>query len=326
MFGISVKSKYDDNKYIGFKSGKLTVVKVGLRSDKYAGAIWECKCSCNGNIKKYRASLIANRYTQSCGCETINVKSSKFNDKSYIGKIYGDLKVASISNEDKKGVYWTCECIHCRHITTRKAQDVYHNKITRCRNKQCLRDRNKTNIKYNKDEYIGKVYNLLKVEKYSIEEDETNNSDSVIWTCRCLNCGRVTKIRAALVVSGSYISCGCVHTSKHEIMLEHIFNKNNIQYKKEVSFDDLFGIRGGKLRFDFAIIDSRGNKKLIEYDGKQHFIEPVLTSTWNTEATLLNDVIKNDYCEKHNIELIRISKNFTNEDTFEEYLVKNKII
>lgn len=55
-------------------------------------------------------------------------------------------------------------------------------------------------------------------------------------------------------------------------------------------------------------------------------MEPVLTSTWNTEATLLNDIIKNDYCEKHNIELIRISKNFTNEDAFEEYLVKNKII
>lgn len=262
------KSKYDDEKYLGFTSGKLTVVEVGLRNNHYVGAVWKCQCSCDGNIKEYRASMIYNQYTQSCGCEQVNVKSAKFNSKEYIGKVYRDLRVVEIANSDNRGVHWKCECIHCHNITLRKAQEVVSGKTVRCRNKLCIRNRELTNIKYSKDEYIGKEYNLLKVEKYNIEEHD--GYDVVMWTCKCLNCGSFIKLPASRVARGSYVSCGCLRKSKHEVMIENILIKNNILYKREVSFPDLIGVGGGKPRFDFALIDSRGNKKLLEYDGKQH--------------------------------------------------------
>lgn len=319
-----MKAKYDDIKYIGFKSGKLTVTEVGLRSNKYPGSIWKCKCSCNGNIKEYRATLIANQFTKSCGCETINNKCSKFDSKEYFDRIYGDLQPLECIDNEKHGIYWVCKCIHCGDTTTRKAQEVVYGKTVRCRNKKCKRDRNLTNIKYNKELYLGKIYNFLEVLSYSI--DNINNRDVVMWECKCLNCGNTIKLRASQVANNAYVSCGCIHISKHEKMLENIFSRNNITYRKEVQFDDLIGIGGGKPRFDFAIIDRQGNKKLIEYDGKQHFIDAFETSTWNTKRTIENDIIKNEYCERNNIELIRISKNFTLESDFEEYLKNNNII
>ena len=318
------KSKYDDEKYIGFTSGKLTVVEVGLRNDHYAGAIWRCRCSCDGNIKEYRASMIYNKLTKSCGCEQINIKGAKFNNKEYIGKIYGDLRVVEIANSEKIGVYWKCECIHCHNITLRKAQEVLAGKTVRCRNKSCIRDRKLTNIKYNKDDYLGKEYNLLRVERYFIEE--YNGHDVVMWECKCLNCGSIIKLPASKVANGCYVSCGCLHASKHEVMIENILKKNNIVYKREVSFDDLIGVGGGKPRFDFELIDSRGNKKLIEYDGRQHFMESFITSTWNTERTLQNDKIKNNYCKDKGIELVRISQTFNNTDELENYMKINNII
>lgn len=318
------KSKYDDEKFIGFISGKLQVVEVGLRKPGVAHAIWRCRCSCNGNIKEYKATAIYNKHTQSCGCELINNKCSIFDNKEYIGKIYGDLQVESIVKSNEMGIHWKCRCKYCNDITIRKAQDVVNGKTTRCRNKSCIRERNKTNIKYNKDEYIGKEYNLLKVLDYYI--DTINGYDLVMWKCKCLNCGNIVNIRASQVANSVVVSCGCLHKSKHEVFLEDIFKKYNIQYRKEVSFNDLKGIGGGKPRFDFAIIDRKGNKKLIEYDGKQHFIEAFETSTWNTKRTLENDKIKDRYCAEKGIELIRINKEFNTMEDMYKYLIDNDII
>ena len=87
-------------------------------------------------------------------------------------------------------------------------------------------------------------------------------------------------------------------------------------------------LRTGKkqqLPFDFYLPEYN---VLIEYDGKQHF-EPVNFYGCPDESAIknyndlkINDKIKNDYCENHNITLIRISYKIKN---INEYL-KNKLI
>lgn len=53
-----------------------------------------------------------------------------------------------------------------------------------------------------------------------------------------------------------------------KLKLKKLLKENNILFKREYTFPDLFGIGGGKLRFDFGILDNRGNLLyLIEYDG-----------------------------------------------------------
>jgi very-short-patch-repair endonuclease len=77
-------------------------------------------------------------------------------------------------------------------------------------------------------------------------------------------------------------------------------------YKKEKTFDDLRSpITNHKLRFDFYIPDLN---LIIEYDGKQHFRKGT-TGIFTEERYKqihLYDKVKNDYCESHNINLLRI--------------------
>lgn len=68
------------------------------------------------------------------------------------------------------------------------------------------------------------------------------------------------------------------------------------------------------MRFDFAIIDDEKNLiKLIEYDGEQHF-KPIeqFGGQEAFEELKQRDKIKNNYCREHNINLLRISKDYRN--------------
>lgn len=106
------------------------------------------------------------------------------------------------------------------------------------------------------------------------------------------------------------MSCGCMKQSHGEYLIETILKTNNIKYKKEYVFLDLLSPKNGYLRFDFAILDDQDNvKKLIEYDGETHSINYM--GGWNTKEKIkyqqLCDTLKDNYCDIHNIPLIRVS-------------------
>lgn len=94
--------------------------------------------------------------------------------------------------------------------------------------------------------------------------------------------------------------------SKGEKKTEYWLTENEISYLDQITFDDCK--YKGLLKFDFAIFDKNNNLiYLIEYDGIQHF-EPVehFGGEENFEITKLRDNIKNEYCKKNNIPLLRI--------------------
>ena len=76
---------------------------------------------------------------------------------------------------------------------------------------------------------------------------------------------------------------------------------------REKSFDDCLNTKKGKycrkLRFDFYLPDLN---TIIEYDGEQHFRSSKKFGGEKYETTIENDIIKNTYCEKNGINLIRI--------------------
>lgn len=51
----------------GKKFGKLTVIKLYPKRNKYKERIWECVCECGKKVKVLRRNLLG-KYTQSCGC------------------------------------------------------------------------------------------------------------------------------------------------------------------------------------------------------------------------------------------------------------------
>ena len=82
-------------------------------------------------------------------------------------------------------------------------------------------------------------------------------------------------------MSGSHLrnydlhSCGCVHSQGEQKIIK-LLDSNKVNYSKEYTFEDLVGVSGGKLRFDFAIFDESNKlKHLIEFNGSQHYTKPV---------------------------------------------------
>ena len=72
----------------------------------------------------------------------------------------------------------------------------------------------------------------------------------------------------------------------------------------EYIFPELIGEKMLPLRFDFAIFDNDKISHLIEYDGEFHFEK--LYEGHDFERQKLHDKLKNEYCVKNNIPLIRI--------------------
>lgn len=101
-------------------------------------------------------------------------------------------------------------------------------------------------------------------------------------------------------------------TSKGELKIEKWLINNSIHYDKEVRFKDCQNKR--PLPFDFVIyknVDRKDIKLIIEYDGKQHFGIGCFSSDIEKmektfEQTKQNDEIKNNFCFKHSIPLLRI--------------------
>ena len=97
-------------------------------------------------------------------------------------------------------------------------------------------------------------------------------------------------------------------SSKLELKVEKILRQNNINFKREVSFNDLNGCNNTPLRFDFVIYKNNNIYCIIETDGEQHFkfVKHFHKNIFGFKKSLEWDRRKNKYCLVHNIPLIRI--------------------
>lgn len=126
-----------------------------------------------------------------------------------------------------------------------------------------------------------------------------------------------------------YREQGCPHCiqiqrSKGEEKIIKWLEQNHLEYKHQYSFNDLKGVGGKKLRFDFAIFNS--NKEiilLIEFQGNQHF-KPIEwfggEETFNT--LVKNDKLKVEYCKEKALPLLIIKYNELN---YIEEILENKL-
>lgn len=105
------------------------------------------------------------------------------------------------------------------------------------------------------------------------------------------------------VTTGNTSGIGCKSLGEYKV--SQLLDEANIAYVEQYSFDDLRSPKNTLLRFDFYLPN---DNILIEYDGIQHY-NPNFSfgktiEDWNYSKEL--DRLKNEYCEEHNIPLIRI--------------------
>ena len=224
------------------------------------------------------------------------------------GKIFGELQaIDEDTSINKKGSYWICKC-SCGKISTIRGTSITSSNTKSC---GCLQKMALKKIQENNRKDIsGQRFGKLVTTKEFIIKDKTT-----FWKCNC-DCGNTTFVRIDSLTSGNTNSCGCLK-SKGEMLIAEILQKLHLEYKQQYSFIDLINNKNNKLYFDFAIIKDEKIICLIEFQGIQHYqSQPLFGGEERFIQQQENDKIKEDYCNLHNIQLIKFSyKELKNIDT-----------
>ena len=153
------------------------------------------------------------------------------------------------------------------------------------------------NKKFTK-EYLLNEFHKLHNDKYEYDIPEIFNIHTRI-NIKCKNHGWFKqRIRKHLMGRG----CRICNNSNSENLIQKFLIDNNIKFKRNYSYKDCAYIN--VLFFDFYLPEKNC---CLEYDGEQHFVK----FRWEDDEDKLiirqkRDEIKNEYCDKNNIRLIRI--------------------
>ena len=269
----------------GQKFGRLTVLYRDIETEKLKKdrhAIWKCKCEC-GNYTSVNGKALRKGTTQSCGCLQ-KERTSESNGNNLLNKRFGMLVVKQQLASKNKRTYWQCEC-DCGNIIEVCGRELQRGDAISC---GCWKAKQEIGNKYGK---------LTVIERAA----KKNNNKQAQWICQC-DCGNICIASGCELRNGHVSSCGCLN-SKGEMLITTLLFKMGLNFKKQYAFIDCLTENNYPCKFDFAIFENNSLLCLIEYDGIQHFED---TNFGGIEKNQLRDKIKNDYCEEHNIPLIRI--------------------
>ena len=228
-----------------------------------------------------------------------------------IGQRFGHLTVLEDTGKRlHRSIIWKCQC-DCGNIHTATSNNLNGGNINSCGKKECPYHQTYKNLKGQKFGKLTPLYPTFK-----------KDGNHMYWMCQC-DCGNTKEVASNHLQRGSVQSCGCIKTSIGESNIKKILEENNIPYIKEYYFSDLINKR--VLRFDFAIIQDNQVTRLIEFDGIQHFKKQTYF-THNLEETQKNDELKNEYCKKNHIPLVRIPYQQRDNITLEMLLGKEYLI
>lgn len=119
----------------------------------------------------------------------------------------------------------------------------------------------------------------------------------------CVTCGNIWTTHPSNLINGTKTGCPACAKSKGEARISKVLSENKIQFIGQYKFDDLYGVGGGKLSYDFYI---PSYNLLVEYNGSFHDN----TSTLSTDEKFItqqeHDRRKREYAKEHNIELLEI--------------------
>lgn len=133
----------------------------------------------------------------------------------------------------------------------------------------------------------------------------------------CPECSNEFSKRIAEVSSrGSF--CNHCSKSRGERRIVKWLHENNISYISEKEYDELIGVGGNNLRYDFYLQDY---DMLLEYDGEFHYEDRYKDGRFKKQKT--HDRLKNKYAKDNDIKLIRIP--YWDFDNIEEILNKEII-
>lgn len=252
-----------------------------LLEDKYIGCNIPMKYLCD---KNHQNKMRWNNFRTGQKCRRCVDEKNKYSMDD-VKKFLDEIDYITITEEytdTKQKLDIVCDNDHHSQIN--------FNKLllgTRC--KFCVHEDLRAKYEDVKKEFENHGCKLLS-KKY-------NNCDSPLtYICKCGNISRATYYS----IKQGY-KCGCGKSRGEDLVVKYL-KKNNIKYIPQKTFKDCRDKQ--ILLFDFFV-----NKKfIIEFDGIQHFKS---NNFYGGEKKFIlnkkHDDIKNKYCIKNKIKLLRIS-------------------
>lgn len=186
--------------------------------------------------------------------------------------------------------------------------------LNKCGCPKCAVTYKSNKLKLSQSEFINKS-NLIHNNKYDYSLVEYVNNKVLVN----IICSKHGIFKQAPLHHMRGIGCPFCNSSKGELMIKTILENKKILFIKNKTFDDCIDI--SRLKFDFylPLLNT-----VIEFDGIQHF-KPI--QAFGGVIEFLNiqrrDNIKNEYCQKNNIRLLRIKYNENIENKLIKFLDMN---
>ena len=293
----------------GMKFGRLTVLyrsldeimSNGNKTPRYA-----CQCEC-GDVSLVRATSLKSKHITSCkkcnrkeslkGKNLEDLRGQKFNRWLVLERAESVLEPRG-----RYATMWKCQC-ECGVVKNIKASALKANLTFSC---GCYKHdiltvkRNLYNQRFGLWKVIGKTP--------IIKRSKINNRWFYCWLCEC-QCLSKTKryVSEQSLVGYKSRSCGCKSEPLLEQYVTRVLEKYNIQYQKQLSFDDLRGVGNGLLSYDFGIYKDDKLICLIECQGKQYFeVCDFFGGELFFQKQLLHDKYKKEYAININVDLFEI--------------------
>ena len=147
-----------------------------------------------------------------------------------------------------------------------------------------------------------------------LSDNYVSSSDTLSFKCTNNNCGGIFSISYSGLMALKN-GCPICSVSRGEYEIRLFLNRNDIDYIPQMKFDNLLGVGGGKLSYDFYLPE---HNLLCEYQGEFHDRE--VFKGHDLEKQKEHDRRKREYAKNNNIKLLEIW--YWEFDNIEEILIK----
>jgi len=270
----------------------------------------KCKCSICENEWSARAdNLMSGKNCPKCALKKFHRKAKS--NTNFIKDL--QLKFPNLITLDEyinKDVAIRFKCLNCGTIFKCKPTYILN------RTFGCL-DCSNVYGNLNPNEFKERIYNKNPNIVFLTEYKDYNTK--ILCKCKC--CNFEWHVNPRGLQSGT--GCPICNKSKGEKECVEYFIKNNIKFISQYEYSNLLGIGNRPLKFDFAIVNNNSDVLgLIEYDGIFHYKK--LYDDDGYERLKIHDKRKNEYCQQHNLPLLRIPYwDFDNIENILNSFIKN---
>jgi hypothetical protein len=198
-------------------------------------------------------------------------------------------------------------CERCKVNTFTTTYNVFNRQTHKhCCNECNLKERG-LNSRKDHYKYVEEISEKFGKDEYLILEPYITCDTKLLTRHNCEKCSH-HEWRVSPTQLLNNTGCPVCRESRGEFAIRQYLSKVDINFISQYEFTDLISDLKVPLKFDFALFNKDQELvMLLEYDGEQHFkwIKGLMSkSKYNRQKK--HDKMKDDYCIKNNIPLLRI--------------------